>query len=263
MPANATEAPGGIVVSDVSLAIAGIRILDSISFTVKPDETVGLIGANGSGKSSVLNVISGYYRPTRGRVFLGGTEITSMKPDRIASSGVGRSFQSINRMEELTVWECIALGLEPAWPSRRLAGLLGLSSSRASEAKAREDAIEFATSFGIGEYAKARLRDCPYGVRKVADLLRSIVSQPRVLLLDEPTSGVAASDRKSIAELIRNWRKKYSCSIVIVDHDVSFVSELTSSLVALSAGKIIASGDRDAVLGNPAVLATFVGEAAK
>ncbi|WP_151772350.1 ABC transporter ATP-binding protein [Streptomyces abyssomicinicus] len=248
-------------VDAVVLKLSDVLILRGVSLAVEPARTLGLLGANGSGKSSLLNVVSGYYRPSAGSVRLDGIDMAGRSPARVAASGVGRSFQSIGRMEDLTVLENVLLGLEPVWRARGLAAVLGLPSSRRAEAEARQRASQIIAEFDLAAYRDRLLSACPYGVRKVADLLRAMVSSPRLLLLDEPTSGVSTDDRRHILELIRAWTARTNCSTVVVDHDIEFVSALADSVVALVGGSVVASGAVAEVLGNEQVLATFVGSA--
>ncbi|GAA3649137.1 ABC transporter ATP-binding protein [Nocardioides ginsengisoli] len=246
-------------VDGVSLELSGVKILHDVSLAVEPGQTVGLLGANGSGKSSLLNVVSGYYKPTAGAVFISGRDIASCGPARIAAHRVGRSFQSIGKMSDLTVLENVMLGLEPVWRSSSIAAVLGLPSSRRAEADARLQASTIIDEFDLGGYEHKLLSACPYGVRKVADLLRSMVSKPKLLLLDEPTSGVSMEDRAGILELIRAWAARTGCSTVVVDHDIEFVTSLADSLVALVGGSVAAAGGSAEVLGNEDVIATFLG----
>lgn len=248
-------------VDGVVLKLSDVLILRGVSLAVDPAQTVGLLGANGSGKSSLLNVISGYYRPSAGSVRLDGVDVVGWSPARIAASRVGRSFQSIGRMEDLTVLENVMLGLEPVWQVRGLTTVLGLRSSRRAEAEARQRASEIIAEFDLSAYQDRLLSACPYGVRKVADLLRAMVSSPRLLLLDEPTSGVSMEDRRYILELIRAWTARTSCSTVVVDHDIEFVTALAHSVVALVGGAVAASGGVAEVLSDEQVMATFVGSA--
>lgn len=248
-------------VDSVELKLSDVLILRGVSLVVGPSQTVGLLGANGSGKSSLLNVISGYYRPSAGSVRLDGVDVVGWSPARIAAGRVGRSFQSIGRMEDLTVLENVMLGLEPVWQARGLATVFGLRSSRRAEAGARRRASGIIAEFDLSAYRDRLLSACPYGVRKVADLLRAMVSSPRLLLLDEPTSGVSMEDRRYILELIRAWTTRTNCSTVVVDHDIEFVTALAHSVVALVGGAVAASGGVAEVLSDERVMATFVGSA--
>ncbi|TXL60747.1 ABC transporter ATP-binding protein [Aeromicrobium terrae] len=246
----------------VCLAIGEVDILDSVTFDVAEGETVGLIGANGSGKSSILNVMSGYYSPTAGAVRVRGHDVTKIRAERVPRYGVGRSFQSVGAIKDLTVRELIALGVEPAWPSSLVASLLGLRAGRSAERSALDRAGALADEYGLGQFIGVRLDEAPYGVRKMADLLRVFVGEPSVLLLDEPASGVAKADRSAIVDLISQWRERSGGSVVLVDHDVAFVVRLASRLVALSSGRVVAVGPVDHVLRDDAVVESFLGSSA-
>lgn len=258
-PGPEGASPSGLSVDGVSLSIGGVKILDDISIDVESGTTLGLIGANGSGKSSLLNVVSGYYRPQAGRIALDGRELPS-RPATVARQGVGRSFQHVDKMAELSVREFVALGSEPHWTTWSVASLLGLPVALKSEADAFSAADELISEFGLADFSTVAMRNAPYGVRKIADILRAVGSKPRLLLLDEPTSGVSADDRAIVRDVILQWAEAKACAIVVVDHDIRFVLELTSRLAALSAGKLLAWGNAQDVLAEDIVIQTFVGK---
>ena len=247
----------------VTVRFGDLTVLDDVHMSVDRGGLVGLIGSNGSGKSSLLNVVSGYYQPAEGRARIGGVDTSSLTPDEVARLGVGRSFQNIGSLRELRVGEYVMLGLEARWPVRRLQAILGLPGSRRAEREARETVRDWTSRAGIDRYHDTPLKHCPYGVRKIADIVRAVIAAPRLLLLDEPTSGVAASDREMIADLIRSIGAGEDRAVVVVDHDVEFVAGLAESLVALAAGRVIADGPTKEVLDDPAVIETFLGRAGR
>jgi ABC-type branched-subunit amino acid transport system ATPase component/ABC-type branched-subunit amino acid transport system permease subunit len=247
----------GIAHADVM--VNGVQALSDVTLDVADHQLLGIIGANGAGKTSLLNLISGYYRANRGRIELAGRDVTGLSPHRISALGVGRSFQAVGHITELSVVELIMLGFEARWGVSIGATLAGLRSARSAEKRYRAEAVQLLDSANLEAYADVRLSECPYGIRKLADLLRVFAGRPSVLLLDEPTSGVSKSDRATIDALIRNYWSSSKSAILLVDHDVDFVSSLCEDLLVLSSGSVLAHGPREDVLANPEVIRSFVG----
>ncbi|MGE0841579.1 ABC transporter ATP-binding protein [Pseudonocardia sp.] len=250
-------------VRDVTVRFGDLTVLDNVRMEVGLGEIVGLIGSNGSGKSSLLNVASGYYQPSEGEALISGMSTSHLSPEGVARLGVGRSFQNIGSLQELTAGEYMMLGLETDWAVGLAPALLSLRSSRRAERAAREIVRGWAERAGVVDYVGVPLKHCPYGVRKIADIVRAVIAGPTLLLLDEPTSGVASGDRAMIADLIRMLVEGSDRSIVVVDHDVEFVSSLATSMVALAAGRVIARGATTEVLADRAVVDTFIGHASE
>lgn len=250
-------------VCDVTVRFGDLTVLDAVRMQVGLGEIVGLIGSNGSGKSSLLNVASGYYQPSEGEATITGISISALSPEGVARLGVGRSFQNIGSLQELTTGEYMMLGLETDWAVGLAPALLSLRSSRRAEQAARETVRGWAERAGVADYLGVPLKHCPYGVRKIADIVRAVIAGPTLLLLDEPTSGVASGDRAMIADLIRTLVEGTNRSVVVVDHDVEFVSSLAGSMVALAAGRVIARGPTAEVLADRAVVDTFIGHASE
>jgi branched-chain amino acid transport system ATP-binding protein len=246
--------------ANVSVSIGDRTILRDISFETTPGELVGLVGSNGSGKSSLLNVLSGYYRASSGSVSFGGRDITGMRPSQISRLGLGRSFQSVGTFRELSVFEYVLVGREPSWNAGMLGDVLGLRRARRIGRKHGELARETIHQVGIGSDADRRLMDCPYGVRKIADVVRAAIAGATVLLMDEPTSGVGGIGAQSMRDLC-HWfmNEAGGQGIVMVDHDVGFVRSLCPRIIALSSGGVIADGPADEVLAEDEVIRTFLG----
>lgn len=246
--------------ADVSLTIGGRTILSTVSIAIAKGELLGLVGANGSGKSSLLNVLCGYYRSSSGTITLQGNDVTGFRPSQIARLGVGRSFQSVGSFRDLTVLEFVMAGREPSWNSPLIGDILGSRRARRTDRLNASRAQEALEQVGIASSARNRLSDCPYGVRKIADVVRAAIAGATVLLMDEPTSGVGAMAAESMADLCR-WFMDVAGghAIVMVDHDVSFVRSLCPRIVALSDGQVIADGRADDVLADPEVMRTFLG----
>jgi branched-chain amino acid transport system ATP-binding protein len=246
-------------VEGICLKIGDLMILSAVDMTVGAGQVVGLIGSNGSGKSSLLNVISRYYRQTSGTVTLDGAEVSRLPPHSLAIRGVGRSFQSVGSVTGLTIYEYLCVGLEAHWGIGPGRTMFCLPSARRMEGNATKRVKEYARRTQLERYLDSPIERCPYGVRKIADVTRAILTGSRLLLLDEPSSGVSEADRRLIADVIRDVTADGDRAILIVDHDIEFVSNLASTLVALSAGTVIGRGLAADVLRTPEVVETFIG----
>jgi ABC-type branched-subunit amino acid transport system ATPase component len=254
--------------AEASLSFGGNRALDSISLEIG-DQTrdrcqfVGLLGTNGSGKSTLANVLSGYYQLTSGQAWINGREVTRLTPSACVRLGVRRSFQSVGEIADMTVSELVSIGWEPVRETALLGAIVGTRKAMREERDVRARAIGVLESAGLAEFAHRKLTDCPYGVRKLADLLRVMGSSSGTVgLLDEPTSGVADEERHLIVDLLRDAAQRSSLKLVLViDHDVKFVRGLCEEVVVLESGRVIAQGATEAVLEMRRVRESFTGVA--
>lgn len=243
----------------VTVTIGAIRAIEGVSVEVPKGEMIGIIGGNGSGKTSLLNVISGYYRPSAGQVRLAGRDIRGMPPHRIAALGVARTFQSVGHVTALRAVDWVRVGLEATWSAGVIWTVFGDPRTRHAERASLDAAMEILERAGLAAYANVRLADCPYGVRKMVDLVRVFVRDPEVVLLDEPTSGVSRSEIQRIRELVLGYQDREPATVLVVDHDVRFVTSLCARVLVMSAGKVIAFGPHEEVLADPEVVRTVLG----
>jgi branched-chain amino acid transport system ATP-binding protein len=243
----------------VTVTIGAIRAIEGVSVEVPKGEMIGIIGGNGSGKTSLLNVISGYYRPSAGQVRLAGRDIRGMPPHRIAALGVARTFQSVGHVTALRAVDWVRVGLEATWSAGVIWTVFGDPRTRHAERASLDAAMEILERAGLAAYANVRLADCPYGVRKMVDLVRVFVRDPEVVLLDEPTSGVSRSEIQRIRELVLGYQDRDPATVLVVDHDVRFVTSLCARVLVMSAGKVIAFGPHEEVLADPEVVRTVLG----
>ena len=251
--------------SEVGLTINGVQILSDISLSVGLDEIVGLVGSNGAGKSSVANVLCGYYRPTKGKVFLNGTDVTHTPAVKFTDMGVRRSFQNVSYLRGLSINELVMLDAEATWPVSFLSSYLLRRSSKIAELKVMREATELLGSVGLGSYEHRMVEDCPYGVRKFADVVRAFMApKSTIVILDEPTSGIGEVERSLLTNMIQALRESRSIgALLVVDHDVSFIRSLCSRIVVLEEGKVLTSGPADEVFEDRRVISSFVGSRRK
>lgn len=246
-------------IHNVSLNFGGIAALSEVSLTVSAGQTVGLVGANGSGKTSLLNCISGIYQPQAGRIQIGGTRTSGMAPHQIAALGVGRTLQSVEVIRNMPVLSYVTLGRHQRQPGRVLRYLSGWPSLSGGEAQERNRAMRQLQAMGLEEFAATRMADVPYGIAKLADLARVLLGEPRLLLLDEPASGLSSHERVKIAEVLREVAQDAGRALVVVEHDLALAARTSDVMLVLGAGKQIAFGSPQEVLANPVVVDQLLG----
>lgn len=249
---------------ELSISFGGIAALSDVSLHVKPAESVGLIGPNGSGKTTLINVISGYYHPDRGSVRLNGGAIHGRSPQHIRACGVSRAFQNIRLFPDMTVLENVELGMlqrlghgaDVARSTMR--GILCRGEGRAVR-QLRQRAQELLSENGLGDLGPRRAAELSYGQRKEIELVRAIAVPPRLLLLDEPTSGVSDKDAEFFKTRILDWQQRFGFAVIIVEHRLGWLFDVTTKVVALNGGRVIATGTPDEVAADPEVRRAYVG----
>ena len=252
-PAFALEADG------VSVQFGGLRALTDVGVNARPGEIVGLIGSNGAGKSTLMNVISGFQPAVAGRILLWGQDATVLPPHERARLGVGRVFQDARLFADLSVRDTVKLALEVHERSEFVPSLLGYPPSRRAERQRASDAADFIDFLGLGRYADRFSSDLSTGTRRIVELCCLIARGSRLLLLDEPTAGVAQKETEAFGPLIQRIRAELDATVVIIEHDMPLVMAMSDRVYCLDAGAVIAEGDPDDVRGNPAVIAAYLG----
>ena len=245
---------------NVSINFGGVRALENLSLTLRAGEIRGLIGPNGSGKSTAFNVITGLYRPRGGEIRVAGHSIVGLRPDQIASRGVARTFQTLRLFQAMSVVENVMLGthLGARAPSP-VSVLLGLPASRRFEREARERSMAALEALQIADYAQETAGKLPYGVQKRIDLARSLVANPSLLLLDEPAAGLTGAESHQLMELIRNLHAEREFTLLLVEHDMQFVSDLCPRITVIDFGKLLVEGTPNEVRQNSDVVAAYLG----
>src|SRR5215472_12708678 len=244
-------------VSGVSVRFGGLTALDDVSLTVAPRQVVGVIGPNGAGKTTLLNVLCGFLRPDEGEVFIDGHRLHDLRPHRLAGLGVARTLQGVGLFEGLSAIENVMVGANCRATAGFWSGLLGLPRSDRDERRLRQEAAQALERVGAGKVADARPRELPYGMRKRIALARALAARPKLLLLDEPASGLAEGELDELGELIRELAAEMS--LVIVEHHMDLMMSVCDSLVVLDFGKVISRGTPQEVQADPAVTAAYLG----
>jgi len=248
----------GMSANNVEVSFGGLKAVDDISFDVPAGEMFGVIGPNGAGKTTLLNAISGLVPVRQGSIRIGDTATTGRRPDRITALGVGRTFQAAEVFNEFRVLEYMVLGNFCQQPKSLLAAALQLPNVRRAESRDRRSAIELLDRFGVADLRNETLKELPYGVRKLIDMLRAMVSGPQLLLLDEPTSGTAMEDRALLRRVLDEARSA-AVTVVVVDHDVQFVTDVCDRLLVMNFGRELGIGTPADVLSRREVQRAYVG----
>ena len=238
----------------------GIRALDDVHLTIHPATIIGLIGHNGAGKTTLFDVMTGFLPADGGQVLLDGVDITNWPPYRRAIADVGRTFQEALLYPSLTVEDAVAVALEQHLANRDpVAAALRLPASVDSEASARERVDQLVDLLGLAPYADRPTGELSTGMRRIVELACLLAQDPAVVLLDEPSAGVAQRETEALGPLLRRVQAETGCSLVIIEHDMALLASLCDGFVALEQGAIIAGGTPAQVLSNPRVISSYLG----
>jgi branched-chain amino acid transport system ATP-binding protein len=243
-------------VSDVSVRFGGLTALSAVSLTVAPRQVVGVIGPNGAGKTTLLNVLCGFIRPDEGQVLIDGHH-HNLRPHRLAGLGIARTLQGVGLFEGLSAIENVMTGANCRARAGFWSALLGLPRSSRDERRLRQEAHQALDRVGAAAVADTRPGELPYGMRKRIALARALAAQPKILLLDEPASGLAEDELNELGELIRGLAAE--TSLVIVEHHMDLMMSVCDSLVVLDFGKVISRGSPQEIQADPAVTAAYLG----
>jgi ABC-type branched-subunit amino acid transport system ATPase component len=267
--AAGTESPRGkvpplLTCSRVGVSFDGVAALKDVDLTVAPEEIVGLIGPNGSGKTTLVNVISGYYRPSAGSVSFDGRPIEGHSPQDIRRYGVSRVFQNVRLYGDMTVLENLELGMLEGFSDgigvvrSVIGGIFGRHDIRMA-AQAHGAACDLLGLNGLGAVGDRRAGELSYGQRKEVELLRSIAVPPRLLLLDEPTSGVSDREADFFKQRLLEWQQEFHFSAIVIEHRLGWLFDVATRIIVLNSGRVIASGSPEEVAADPVVRSAYVG----
>lgn len=244
-----------------SLAInfGGIKAVDGVSFEIAPRSVFTIIGPNGAGKTTVFNLISRIYNPTEGRLIFEDRDITNVPPHDIAGLGIARTFQNIELFEHATVLQNLLLGRHAHRGSDLLSELLFLPKMRRLEVMHREKAEEVIDFLDLQQYRDQLIVNLPYGARKVVELARALCTEPKLLLLDEPSSGLNTEETEDMAWWIQDIKNDLGITVLMVEHDMSLVNEVSDQVMALNYGRVLATGTASEVQSHPEVVKAYLG----
>jgi ABC-type branched-subunit amino acid transport system ATPase component len=251
--------PARLEMAGVSVAFGGVQAVDSADLVAEPGAIVGLIGPNGSGKTTMLDVISGLVTPQVGSVHLDGESLVEYLPEERSTLGLVRSFQDCRLFPELSVEEVLWLTQDADRPVGVLSTTLHMPWALRSERTKRAAADEVIKAFGIERFRRHHVAHLSTGTRRVVDLASIVLAQPRLLLLDEPTAGIAQREAEAFVPLLRRLHELANTTIILVEHDVPLVFALCSKVVMMETGAVVSSGTPDEVGRDPRALAAYLG----
>ena len=241
------------------IAFGGIRAVDGVSFEVEQGQVFTIIGPNGAGKTTIFNLVSRIYDPSEGRLVFCDEDITRVAPHEIARRGIARTFQNIELFEHATVLQNLLLGRHAHKRSRFVQELFFLPRVRALELEHREAAEKVIDFLDLQPYRDSLIVNLPYGVRKVVEMARALCTEPKLLLLDEPLSGLSVEETEDMAFWIQDIRALLGITVLMVEHDMSLVSAVSDRVLALNYGRPLATGTAREVQEHPDVVKAYLG----
>jgi ABC-type branched-subunit amino acid transport system ATPase component len=258
--AETVSRPAALTVRNLSHHFGGIAAVNDVSFTLHEGEILGLIGPNGAGKTTIFDLVSGHLPIQRGRIAVGTYDVTDWPAERRAAIGLGRSFQDARIFPSLTVAENIALGLERHIEVRdHVSALFGTPAIRESEMDVAFTVDDLIDLMGLGAFRDKFVAELSTGSRRIVDLAMSIAHDPKVLLLDEPSSGIAQKETEALGQLLRRIQQETECAMLVIEHDMPLITSLSDSIVALDLGSVLVQGPPKRVLSDERVITAYLG----
>ncbi|WP_303974561.1 ABC transporter ATP-binding protein [Streptococcus merionis] len=246
-------------VKNLTKHFGGLTAVGDVTLELQAGELVGLIGPNGAGKTTLFNLLTGVYEPSEGSVTLDGKLLNGKAPYKIAAAGLGRTFQNIRLFKNMTVLENVLVGMGNQHSPHLLASFLRLPKFYQSERALKEKAMELLAIFGLDKEAETLAKNLPYGQQRRLEIVRALATEPKILFLDEPAAGMNPQETAELTALIRQLKDQFDLTIMLIEHDMSLVMEVTERIYVLEYGRLIAHGTPEEIRTNKRVIEAYLG----